>query len=72
MANETKVPETVKLLKGYKSPAALAAELNVNESAARARIKAVQEAGYALDTRQGTRDGDRGRFPTEYKVKPGK
>jgi predicted ArsR family transcriptional regulator len=68
MANISKVPETVKALRGFKSPAALAAELGINETAARARINAVAEAGYTLDTRQGVRNGDRGRHPTEYRV----
>lgn len=68
MANTSKVPETVKVLKGFKSPDALAEALSIKPAAARARIEAVKAAGYKLETREGTRNGSRGRNPTEYRV----
>ena len=71
MAASSKVPETVKALRTFKTPAMLAAECGINENAARFRINAVVAAGHALETRQGARQGDRGRFPTEYRIKPG-
>lgn len=68
MAAMSKVDETVKALRGFKSPAQLAEHFGIIESAARARIKAVEAAGHKLESKPGDRNGDRGRFPTLYRV----